>query len=225
MKLRAPLITSALIVAGMLAVSIWAWPLIPDGARVAVHWGLNNRPNGFAPKEIALLVMPAGAVLLSLLFAFILPLTGRDAIESGANAYEIGWIGGVLLLAFVHVLVVMSARGNRFDVGGDAIFAVALLVAVLGNFLGRTRPNPYVGIRTYWTLTSSYSWDKTNRTTGRMFVATGLATLACLAVAGSSNAIVVFLIAMPSSVLAAVVLSYVYWRRDPEKRNGGAVRE
>lgn len=225
MKLRAPLITSALIVACMLAVSIWAWPLIPDGARVAVHWGLNNQPNEFAPKEIALLIMPAGAVLLSFLFAFILPLTGRAAIAKGAIAYEIGWIGGVLLLAFIHVLVVMTAHGYRLDIGGDAICAVALLMAALGNFLGRARPNPFVGIRTYWTLTSDYAWDRTNRAAGRMFVVTGLATLACLSVAGSSTAIIVFLGAVQSSVLAAVVLSFVYWRRDPDRRDGSAVPE
>ena len=44
-SIRAPLIVSVLIVAGMAAVSAWVWPMIPDGARVAVH--VRMIPNGF----------------------------------------------------------------------------------------------------------------------------------------------------------------------------------
>ncbi len=217
MGIRAPLIMSVLILAGMLATSLWAWPLIPGGAHIAVHWDINNRPNGFAPKSLALLALPAGALFLTLLFAFLWPrATAGETISQNITAYEVGWMGGLLVLAVAHVLIVMAARGYMPDIAGNVAFAVALLLTVVGNFLGRTRPNPFVGVRTYWTLTSEYSWDKTNRAAGRMFVGVGLATLASLAVAGARASVVVLIAGVLISTLIAVALSYVFWKHDPE---------
>ena len=218
MGIRAPLIMSILIVAGMAALSASTWPLIPDNAAIAIHWGLNNQPNGFAPKALALLVMPAMAVLLTLLFAFLPRLAGAGALARGATAYEVGWMGGLLMLAVCHVLIVMAARGYRPDIAANVCFAVGLLLTVVGNFLGRTRPNPFVGIRTFWSLRSDLAWDKSNRAAGRMFVAVGLVTLASVAVSGGKLATLVLLVGVLSSTLIAVTLSYVYWKQDPERR-------
>jgi uncharacterized membrane protein len=218
MGVRAPLIMSILIVAGMAALSAWAWPLIPDSAPIAIHWGLNNKPNGFASKEFALLVMPAAALFLTLLFAFLSRLSGAEALTRGATAYEVGWMGGLLVLAACHVLIVMAARGYHPDVAGNVSFAVGLLLTVIGNFLGRTRPNPFVGVRTFWSLRSDLAWDKSNRAAGRMFVATGLATLASLPIGGGKAATVVLLVGGTASALIAVALSYVYWKQDPERQ-------
>lgn len=217
MGIRAPLIMSVLIVAGMLAISLWAWPLIPENALIAVHWGLNNKPNGYASRDVALLVMPAMAILLTLLFAFITRLSGAGILTRGATAYEIGWLGGLLVLAVCHVLVVMAARGYRPDIAGNMSFVVGLLLTAIGNFLGRTRPNPFVGVRTFWSLRSDYSWEKSNRAAGRMFVVVGLATLASVAISGGKLATVVLIVGMLSATLTAVALSYVYWKQDPER--------
>jgi uncharacterized membrane protein len=219
MGIRVPLIMSALIVVSMCGLSLWAWQLIPEGTRIAVHWDIANRPNGFASKEFALMVMPAAATGIALLFAVMFPLLGNRLDGSGTvTAYEVGWIGGLLVLAVCHVLIVLVARGYRPDIAGNAMFTVGLLLTVMGNFLGRTRPNPFVGVRTYWTLRSDYAWDKTNRLAGRIFVAVGLAILASLAVAGAPAAAVVLIVGVAGSVLVSVALSYVYWKRDPARR-------
>ncbi|MGD0191626.1 MAG: SdpI family protein [Rhizomicrobium sp.] len=218
MGIRAPLIMSLLIIAAMLAVTVWVWPHVANDTPLAVHWGLDNQPNGFASKGFALLLLPGMAGALTVLFAFLLPpLMGRETFAQNAAAYEVGWVGAVALLAVCHVMIVMAARGYRPDVAGNATFAVGLLLTVVGNFLGRTRPNPFVGIRTYWTLRSDYSWEKSNRALGRMFVATGLVTLASLAVAGRLIAMIVLLVGALGSAVASIALSYMYWKNDPER--------
>jgi uncharacterized membrane protein len=218
MGVRAPLIMSILIVGCMLGISLWAWPLVPDHALVAVHWALNNQPNGFASKSVALLVLPGMAACLTVLFAFVLPpMMGRRSFVQNAVVYEVSWIGPLLILAVCHVLLVTAARGYKPDTGSTVAFAVGLVLIVLGNFLGRSRSNPFVGVRTFWTLRSDYSWDKSNRALGRMLVATGLATLASLAIAGMPAPVFVLAVGTVGSTITSAALSYVYWKHDPER--------
>jgi uncharacterized membrane protein len=220
MGIRAPLIMSLLLIAAMLAVSIWAWPLIPESARIAIHWGADGQPNGFAAKEKALLIGPVFAAAFTLLFSLLPSFTKRRAnlAKSGAT-YQVGWIGTLLMIAVAHILMVMHARGILVDVAGSGVFMFAVFMTVVGNFLGKTHRNPYAGVRTPWTNRSDYAWEKTNRAAGRMFVAVGLATLGVLAVGDSRVANRVLLGGILVVALVSVALSYVYWKRDPDRRS------
>lgn len=71
-------------------------------------------------------------------------------------------------------------RANYTQFGG-AYAAIRLLVAGLGNLMGKVRPNFFVGIRTPWTLTSKRAWLKTHRVGGWVMTGFGIAlTLAGL---------------------------------------------
>src|SRR5258705_12435046 len=63
--------------------------------------------------------------------------------------------------------------------------AVSLLFVALGGFIGRAKPNFYLGIRTPWTLTSEANWLATHRFTGRLFVFGGLGLAAAAALGAS----------------------------------------
>ncbi|HEY1961509.1 MAG TPA: DUF1648 domain-containing protein [Rhizomicrobium sp.] len=215
---RAPLIASLALVAGMAAVSAAVWTQIPDAARLPIHWDINGVPNGYAPKAVALLVAPVLALLLTLLLAGLASIrstASRDALDSAA--WRVGWIGSVLLLAIAHAIVILTARGVRLDVAGNVTFAAALLLIALGNFLGKVRANPWLGIRTPWTRTSTYSWEKTNRRGGRLLVAVGLATLGTIAVFGVVPAVYVLMAGSAATALVTSVASYRYWKRDPDR--------
>ena len=90
------------------------------------------------------------------------------------------------------------------------------LFVVLGNLLGKVRPNWFVGIRTPWTLSSKLAWDRTHRAGGWVFVLLGVLTMAT-AVLHAGWALRVLGVAGVASLLGLVVYSYVLWRRDPEK--------
>jgi uncharacterized membrane protein len=89
---------------------------------------------------------------------------------------------------------------------------------VLGNYLGKTRSNFFAGVRTPWTLSSEYSWEKTHRLGGRLFVATGLATVAVSLLAGTPWDLYVILGGTFITVIVSIVMSFVYWRRDPDRQ-------
>ena len=219
MEIRAPLILSALLIAGMLATSFWAWYVLPADILVAIHFDWHGLPNGFAKRDTALLAMPLTASVITALFAAVARI-GRykERLEHSSAAYIAGWLGSVTLLFVAHCMVFLLARGTKTDFQGTHILAISMLAIVVGNFLGKSRPNPFVGVRTPWTKKSDLSWDKTNRLAGRLFVADGLAALATQAVSGAGLAGPVLFSGLLIIVALTVPLSRYYWSIDPDRQ-------
>ena len=98
------------------------------------------------------------------------------------------------------------------------------LFVLLGNYLGKSHPNWFAGVRTPWTLSSDYAWEKTHRWAGRLFVLTGFGTLAAWLTTDERTTILVMIVAITITALASVALSYFFWRNDPERAsdNSGA---
>lgn len=219
MEIRAPLILSALLIAGMLATSFWAWYALPADILIAVHFDWHGLPNGFAKRDVALLAMPVTASVITALFA-VVARVGRykEGLAHSSAAYIAGWLGSITLLFVAHCMILLLARGIKADIQGTQLLAISMLAIVIGNFLGKSRPNPFVGVRTPWTKKSDFSWDKTNRLAGRLFVADGLATLATLAVSGPSLAGPVLFWGLLIIVALTIPLSRYYWSIDPDRQ-------
>ena len=181
LDIRTPSLISLGAVAAMLALSAWAYPHIPD-APVAVHWGLDGRPNGYARTVEAVLAMPALVLGISMLMA-ILPriVPQKNRLERSAMPYRVSWLGTVALMAVVHAVLIAKTVGVEFDVIRPIAAGLGLLLAVIGNVLGKIRYNYVIGFRIPWTLANERVWDKTHRFTGRWMMAGGV-VLAILAV-------------------------------------------
>ncbi|HEX3674420.1 MAG TPA: SdpI family protein [Rhizomicrobium sp.] len=214
---RAIWILSLLIVAGLAAAGAWEWTQLPAGARMAIHFGFDGAPNGFAGKTVALAIAPVAALITTLAFGWI----GRTR-ETDNEAYRTGWITALMVLCVVQMVIILNARDVHFDVRGNIAIAMAFVMIVTGNVLGKTAPNRLVGVRTPWTRRSAYSWGKSNRMAGRLFVCVGFVTLGTLALAGSAAGIVVLTAGVLGVSALGAVLSYYYWKHDPE--TGGESR-
>jgi immunity protein, SdpI family len=208
---------SALLIAFMAALSLWAWPQIPAGRQIPIHWNAAGNPDGYASKELALLVLPIVALAIALLLAAIPQLEPRRLnLAQSAKPYLTGWIGGLVVLAGAHLLIVLAAVGHPANIVTIASLLVGGLLIVVGNYLGKARSNFFFGIRTPWTLSSDLSWDKTNRLGGRVFVAVGAAwILAGLTRSGTVFAVV--LVILLALIVIVTIYSYFVWRDDPLK--------
>ena len=218
MSIRLPLIASLLIVTAMAGLSTWAWPLIPDTARIAIHFDANGMANGFADKRHALVILPvmtAGLIVLLGAIPYIEPR--RFNLAASAKFYKAAWIGVIAILALAHTTIVLKALHVAVDVPRTVLPAMAVLFIVIGNYLGKTRSNFFAGIRTPWTLSSDYSWEKTHRLTGRLFMLAGAATLAACFALPAKIAAEIMLAGVLASTAVGVTASYVYWRRDPDR--------
>jgi uncharacterized membrane protein len=178
---RAILYGGGLAIILMLLLSAWAWPVIPEGQRVAIHWGLSGQPNGYAPKYVALFLLPALVVLVDLVIYLRLSSNKfKENLARSRSAILTSCYGSLFLIAFVHGLIVLTALGYNPPVWQCAAAAVGLLLFLIGALLaaGKVMRNNVVGIRTPWTLADDETWDKTNRLGGWILGAMGLLAIA-----------------------------------------------
>jgi uncharacterized membrane protein len=219
MKLRLPLTMSAMLLALMAAISAWGWMMLPAGVRIASHWGFDGRVNGTLPKTAGLLVLPAIGLAMCALLAVIPAIEPRrENLIASRKAFVAIWLGALAAIAIAHAVMVTNALGYAVDVPGVLIVAVAGVIAVAGNYLGKVRPNFFVGIRTPWTLSSDLAWEKSHRVLGRLFVFSALITLAVRFAVTVEAGYIALAATLTSSAIVAIASSYVYWKQDPERR-------
>lgn len=223
MKLRPLVIVGSAAVIGMLILSAWAWPQIPDGAQVPIHWGIDGTPDGYGPKWVGLLGIP---ILTALVVALLLVIPRfeprRTNLERSATAYVAVGIAVTLFVTALHVAAVLAALGEDVNLGMVASIGIGLAFVVMGNYLGKTRSNWFFGIRTPWTLSSDRSWTRTHRLGGIAFMAVGLLVIVTALVAGPSVAIWVLLGGMAASIVGLLPYSYLVWRSDPDRQSVGS---
>ena len=212
-----------ILIGAMFVLAVAAWPSAPD--RIPVHWGLSGEPDRYGGKLEGLLMLPLvtlGVYLLMLFLPRVDPRRAAYAMFEGA--YGAIRLSVTVFLAFLHGFVLLWTMGEAPDSAVVVPVLVGGLLVVIGNLLGKIRPNWFVGVKTPWTLSSRRSWVKTHRLGGWLFVLLGLASVGLgLTGAGWANAVV------PAAVVACIVWLFVYsylvWRSDPERTPDTEVRE
>jgi uncharacterized membrane protein len=195
--------------------------------RVPVHWNFHGEVDRYGPRWELLLFGPP---LLVFLWATFAALPGIDpkaraaaeAAEPDAPPAEQGSRDAIFslalcLVAVLHVVALLQASGVVSE--GARLHALALsgLMLLMGNVLGRVRPNFFVGIRTPWTLANDTVWRRTHRLAGKAFFAGGLLSLVAVAALSPEHGFAVMLVLLVSAGLGPVVASYLFWRAAARK--------
>ena len=218
------LVVTAVALLFELVIAAYGFSRVPPGARVAVHWDAMGHPNGYGSALFAFTLVPVLTVVISAGLAFLPSIEPRRRnLQRSATAYEAVWVSLLLLLAAVQAGVVLTAVGvaPSETVAHLALVGVGVMLAVVGNYLGKVRSNFFFGIRTPWTLSSERSWNRTHRLGGRLFVAIGL-TVAAMSVFPWVG-FVALAVGIPAMIVILFIYSYVQWSRDPAKLPLGRV--
>jgi uncharacterized membrane protein len=158
-----------MIIAPFAVVALY-WQQLPE--RVPIHWNAEGIPNGYSPKGPGILLLP---VLNFIMYFFFLLIPRIDPKKANFGQFEGPFriirlvIHTVLSICFVIGL--MYAMNYPVNTRYIISIVLPLMFLVLGNFMGKIRPNYFVGVRTPWTLANETVWIKTHRFTGRVWVA------------------------------------------------------
>jgi len=208
------LIPGLLVVALAAGFSVWAYPELP--AQVATHFDFHGNANGWSSRTVAVVLAPALAIVLALVFTVLPRIDPR-----GANYAKFGptyWTianAALVLVAGIHVFALGKALGWPIDMSRVASLGVGGLLVLLGNLMTRIRPNWFMGIRTPWTLSSDTVWRKTHRFGGVAFVIAGLC-IAATALLSAGWALKVAMGVAAAAALSCVVYSYVVWKAEQD---------
>lgn len=193
------------------AIAALTYPRLP--ARVPVHWGLDGLPDRSGTRFEALFVLPlvllGAAALLWLVQRFSLPDRGNAPVLGAARL-------GLGLLALLTTL----ARALDWETVRTLLIGAGLLLALLGNVLGRAQPSVFVGLRTPWVFRSRRAWFASQRRSAVWLTGLGV-VLAAVGAAAPLGWL--FPWVAPVGLLTAVLgvgawltyASYLDWKRDP----------
>jgi uncharacterized membrane protein len=167
----------ALLILAALVATVAVYPQLPE--RVATHWGIDNRPNGYSPKWALFLIGPGLMMLLLALFRFLPWLSPKQwEVDSFRTTYLQVMLIVIALMGYLYGATLWAGMTGSANVGRAIVGGVCLLLALLGNLLGKVRRNFYIGVRTPWTLANERVWNATHRFAAKTFVVGGLAGLA-----------------------------------------------
>ncbi len=192
-----------------LAVSAALFARLPD--RIPTHFDIAGNPDQWSdrfPGAVMVPVMMLGIWGLLWLLPRISPKGWR--VEPFMPVWNRIQVAILAFLLLIHVGILGHAVGwwganlSRLVVGG-----IGLLFLTLGNYLGKTTRNFFLGIRTPWTLASDEVWRRTHRLGGWLMVAAG-AVMVLMALVGVHQGVLVAVIVL--AALVPVVYSFFAYR-------------
>ncbi len=186
-------------------------PRLPQS--VPVHWGIDGTPDRFgSPFEalwLPLLIFLGVTALLWVIERF------SPADRANASVLRTARLGlGVL------ALLLTLAQALNWEMGRAALIGTGLLLALLGNVLGRAQPSVFVGLRTPWVFLSRRAWFASQRRTALWLTSLGVVLMAAavlfpLGVLVPWVVPVGLLIVVFGMVAWLTYASYRDWKQDP----------
>jgi len=170
-----------LILAAPFCAAVLLWDKLPG--RVPIHWNIHGKVDGYAGKAFGVLFLPAINLALTALLAVLPRLDPKCRNYDDETQASVGQVFRLCRLAMslfmtVLVFVILAfALHYQVDVTRVVVGGLGILLAVMGNSMGKLRPNYFAGFRTPWTLESRTVWLKTHRLGGRLMIVYGAGLL------------------------------------------------
>ena len=202
------LIALALTVACFVAAAV-LYPHLPS--QVPTHWNFRGEVDHYSSKWWVL-IYPPGMMLGMMGLMAALPWLSprRFEVEPFRSTYLYIMLVLVTFIAFIQAMMLWAAMSNQMNIQKAIMGGVCLLIALLGNVLGKVQRNFYIGIRTPWTIADERVWNATHRLGAKTFVVGGLVGL-ILALAGAWPGLCIGAVLVAAFVPA--IYSLVYYKQ------------
>lgn len=200
--------------------AVGVWTVFAGPAELLpVHWNASGQADDWGGREKVGVILIAMAALTLALGGGMGAASRRTDDPARARALRYAQLVVVLTLPLVSLLAASASLSGTTDIGGAVPVAlISLVLLLMGAFLGRVGPNPFVGVRTPWAYKSRLAWDRSNRLAGRLFFVIGLAGLLTAPFAPRPLNLYVLLTAIVVAALWSVVESWRVWRSDPDRQ-------
>lgn len=190
--------------------TIIVYPSLPPVMQV--HFGLNGRPNGFMGSLEGAFILPFITLIILLIFTAIPHIDPLKAnIQKFRTQYDIFVALLIAFFAATQVLLIAHNLGSSTNPLYIILPAAGILIFYAGFMLPQTKRNWFIGIRTPWTISSDYVWEKTHKLGGTLFKILGVLVILTAFEPEYAPLIVVLLIAIS---LFLVVYSYIIYTEE-----------
>ena len=178
--------------------------------QMAVHFGLNNEPNGFAPKEFALFGIP----LLMTVLQIVCCISSDCMEQKKQNKKYITMYKWIIPIIGMVCYLTMLAYGAGIELDMRIIVCITLgiIFMIIGNYMPKTEINK---LQKYYVRNDF--WEKVKRPAGYFFVIMGLLFI----ISAFLNSIVSFIlmiILIICAVLTTIYSLYLFYKNRRNKK-------
>lgn len=179
---------------------------------IPIHWDINDQVDASSAKWVVYLT----SILPLLTFALLMNVLPRlrtplPDIRPFQTTFNYILVAAAVMMSYVNVVLLQAALRPFMPLSKLLVTGVLLLFILIGNVLGKTRRNPWCGIRTPWTLASDSIWIATHRLAGRLWVGTASAGVVSLWLGMPLS--ILLPVALVLITLVPVVYSYLLFRQ------------
>ena len=210
-----------LTVIAMLALAAYLWrsgPLGPLPMHFNVHGGVDRWGDRTSLAE----VVAATAIGFACVYG-VLVWMGRGVARDAPGRRGLRTTGLIMVCLAIMIAGISTAMayGDFSAPGGSGrrlmTALLALVFLIVGALMGKAAPNPFVGMRSYWTFKSRLAWDKSNRLMGRLYFWIGAAALLATPFLDPGIVTPALVTAILLATAAAFIEALRVWRNDPER--------
>jgi len=143
--------------------------------QVPVHWNYAGQVDRLGSRLEGAFILPIVVTAMYLLF-WLIPLIDpkKEKYQEFIKVYNLFRYLLIIIMWLIYLITSLSALGYNIKVEIWVPLIIGLLFILLGNYMGKIKPNWFMGIRTPWTLSNDEVWSKTHRLGGKMFMLMGL---------------------------------------------------
>lgn len=191
-------------------VIFYFWNALPE--QIPIHWNYAGEIDNYVAKMPGIFILPAFAVVLYILFLAIPRIDPRwDSYKLFKGSYQTLKFSIVALMTLLFYVIIAASLGFDFDIMYFVIVPIVLLFTVVGNMLGKIRPNWFVGIRLPWTLSNDQVWQLTHRFAGKLWVWSSLCMMVLILILPTESIKIIFWIYFALITIIPVVYSYLIY--------------
>lgn len=195
----------------MLVIAAILYPSLPE--ELPRQWGFDGQVNSTWHKFYAVLIAPIVSLGIWIL-TYILPKIdpNRESYEKFGKSYMRFRVSLVLFFLGMHIIT-LTQYDNADVIIRVITFGISIVIAVLGNEMGRFRQTWFVGIRTPWTLADERVWKRTHRVGGRYFFGVGIICMIAALILPTTFFIPIFVTSLLAISLGTSAYSYFLYRK------------
>jgi uncharacterized membrane protein len=171
-------VSAILLFFAIIGAGLWAAAQLPPDRQIATHFTADGTPNGWMTPLKALSTIPALTIVTAGIITLLHWRLNRSRpIAATQQSADLLIFATLLVMATVQCVIIANALSFGWDHNRILALGLGATWLLMGNVMGKLRPNPVAGIRTPWTLADDEIWDKTHRFGGWAFVLAGFVTL------------------------------------------------
>ena len=172
--------------------------------QMAVHFGVNNEPTSFAPKEFALFGIPIFMFALQV-FCCIFSDFMEEKKQNKKYITIYKWIIPIIEMV-VYLTMLAYGAGIELDMRMIVCITLGIVFTLVGNYMPKTEPN-----KLQMNYIRADFWKKVKRPAGYFFVIIGLAFIIS-AFLNSMVSLILLGIIIAVAILITIYSIYVFYK-------------